>query len=184
MSCSVEAWYFLYINLVRSGALVVHVRWKNNKKNVHCDLSLSSHNARQSKTLVHVDCCCCMSNAQNLFELTFNKDGDVVDKQMGFSLLKITFFNRVSCIIQWHLPLLWLNQCSQNSMIHNVLNTCSKLGAGSSPSYPLETVRVIIWISFSTFKFCNNLFCYTSRLSCDGSFWRSNSFIKRLLNFF
>jgi hypothetical protein len=46
MSCSIEAWYFLYVNLVRSGALVVQFKWKNTKKYMHCDLSLSTHSAR------------------------------------------------------------------------------------------------------------------------------------------
>lgn len=69
--CSLEAWTFLAINLVRGGAIVVQFSRRITKKHLHCDLSLSTSTEKQPFTLIRIDSCQSMSCARNIFGLTF-----------------------------------------------------------------------------------------------------------------
>ena len=69
--CSLEAWTFLAINLVRGGAIVIQFSRRITKKHLHCDLSLSTSTEKQPFTLIRIDSCQSMSCARNIFGLTF-----------------------------------------------------------------------------------------------------------------
>jgi len=71
MSCSLEAWIFLAMNLVRGGAILVQFSRRITRKNMHCDLSLSSATERQPFTLVRIDASESMRSARTIFGVTF-----------------------------------------------------------------------------------------------------------------
>jgi hypothetical protein len=53
---SLEAWSYLFVNLVNSGTIVAPYVCNNTKKIMHCDLGLSSRRIKKHLTLVRVDC--------------------------------------------------------------------------------------------------------------------------------
>ncbi len=68
---SLEAWDYLCMTLVSSGALVMKLRRNNTKKYMHSDLALSSQRVKQSLTLLRIDSSTSLSGARKLFGLTF-----------------------------------------------------------------------------------------------------------------
>lgn len=68
---SLEAWSYLFVNLVNSGAIVAQYVRNNTEKFMHCDLGLSSRRIKKHLTLVRVDCLNSLVGARKIFGLTF-----------------------------------------------------------------------------------------------------------------
>jgi hypothetical protein len=68
---SLEAWSYLFVNLVNSGAIVAQYVRNNTKKYMHCDLGLSSRRIKKHLTLVRIDCLNSLVGARKIFGQTF-----------------------------------------------------------------------------------------------------------------
>ncbi len=71
LKCSLEVWQYILRHMVNTGAVLAQFQRNFTRKQLNCDLSLSSHRSKQFLTLLRIDTIASLSTARDLFGLTF-----------------------------------------------------------------------------------------------------------------